>query len=241
MRGAMNEVEVLAPIEGFAQTPAAVNVRRPTARVRGVKPMMRGIPDVLAVIVAVPAAGLLIASAQPGAVTGAIIYGLSLVFLFAASALYHTPYWPVDLRQKFRAIDHSTIYVYIAGTYTPVCLNVLPPHLGVPLCWAVWAVAVFGLLKSFLWKTSPRWLNTSVYIGFGLMSAPFTLVMLEVMGAGGLALLALGGLAYIVGAMIYLKRWPNPNPMVFGYHEIFHVFVISASALHYWMIWRAIV
>ena len=142
-------------------------------RVQGVKPLLRGIPDVVATIVAVPAAAILMASARAEATLAAVVYGLALTFMFAVSATYHTPYWPVAVRKWMRRLDHSTIYVFIAGTYTPMCLMVLPPETGRPLLAVVWAIGIAGVLQSVLWPQAPRVLATLFYVGFGWLIVPF--------------------------------------------------------------------
>lgn len=203
-----------------------------------VKPLLRGIPDVIASAAALPAAAYLVGNARPGAATvAALVYAATLVALFAVSATYHTPMWPLNVRAWMRRADHSMIYVLIAGSYTPVCLTVLPAHIGIPLLWAVWIYAAAGITKVFAWPTSPRWLNVVSYIVLGWFVAPYLGATYAGFGLTGFVLLAAGGFAYTVGAVIYARRWPNPVPTVFGYHEVFHVFVIGAATCHYAAMW----
>lgn len=210
-------------------------------RVSGIKPALRGVPDVIATILAVPAAALLIAFATPGvARIAALVYGVGLVLLFATSATYHTPTWPIAVRRVLRRIDHSAIYVLIAASYTPFCLLVLPSPWGGALLAFVWIAAGLGLLKSFVWHGAPRWLNTAVYILIGWSVVPFAPALLEGLGWLGTGFIGSGGVLYTVGAVIYARRWPNPSPRVFGYHEMFHVFVVVAAACHYLGMWQVL-
>lgn len=202
------------------------------------KPKLRGVPDVVATAFAIPAALLLVSYAKPGLATfSAVVYGLCLVLLFGVSASYHTPKWTPGRLKIMRRLDHSSIYLLIAGSYTPICLFVLPRDQGIPLLFAAWGVAALGVLKTFAWPNAPRALNTIVYVGFGWMIAPFLSALRAALPLQTVALIGFGGLLYTVGAAIYVRRWPNPVPDVFGYHEVFHVFVVSAGACHYAAYW----
>ncbi len=205
----------------------------------GVKPRLRGIPDVVGTILAVPAGALLLAAAAPGTPTiAAAIYSMSLVFLFGVSATYHTPMWSLPLRRMWRTIDHSAIYVLIGGSYTPICLTVLKPSMGLPLLAVIWATAIAGFAKSVFWPQSPRWVNTSIYLLMGWAISPFLPAFFSNTDGLSLILLAGGGLIYSGGAFVYQKKWMNFAPRVFGYHESFHMFVLSAAIFHYIAMWR---
>jgi hemolysin III len=202
-----------------------------------VKPRWRGIPDVIALFGFVPAAIVLVTQAAPGVSTiAALVYASSLVALFAVSAAYHTPRWPMHVRMFWRRLDHSTIYVLIAGCYTPVCLLILPETQGSLLLAVVWGLTVLGFLKSFFWPTSPRALNTMVYVAMGWLVVP-ELAHLRAGFGDDLILLAIGGALYTIGAVVYVRRWPNPLPHIFGYHEVFHLFVVAAAACQYAAFW----
>ncbi|OGQ80389.1 MAG: hypothetical protein A2289_17515 [Deltaproteobacteria bacterium RIFOXYA12_FULL_58_15] len=214
----------------------------PVVRAKRLKPLLRGIPDVLATLVATPAAALLIAAAAPGRPElGATIYGISVVLLFAVSGTYHTPWWPKSIRLIWRRVDHSTIYILIAGSYTPMALVAVSAESRDVLLWIAWGGAAIGILKSLLWPSSPRWLNTVVYIALGWAVVPFIGEVWTGLGNVGLALILGGGLLYTLGAVIYTRRWPNPWPQVLGYHEVFHLFVVGAAALHFVAMWRLLV
>ncbi len=211
------------------------------ASARTVKPKLRGVPDVIALALAVPAGILLILWAASGiATTAAAIYAGSLVLLFAASTLYHLPTWREPARLVLRRLDHSAIFLLIAGTYTPVCLLVLEPSMSQPVLTGVWITAGAGALKSVLWPRPPRWLNAMFYLTMGWVIFPFVVIVFTQAGATVGVLILTGGLLYTVGAVGYVRRWPDPMPRVFGYHEVFHVFVIAAATCHYLAIWRVV-
>src|SRR5690606_1403828 len=132
----------------------------------------------------------------------------------------------------WRRADHSAIYVLIAGTYTPACLMAMPES-GTTLLPVVWAFAALGLIKTFVWPYAPRWLNTTIYLAFGWMIAPFAGELWANAGSTFFALVAAGGVLYSVGAVVYAKRLLDLKPAVFGYHEVFHLFVIAAAVCHY--------
>ncbi len=209
------------------------------AKATRVKPRLRGIPDVFALFLFVPAATVLMTQARPGVATvAAAIYGLTLIFLFAVSAAYHTPHWPVHLRGLWRRLDHSAIYVLLIGCYTPVCLLALPQPQGRNFLGIVVTVSVLGILKSVLWPTSPRALNTLLYVVAGCLILPYFWELRAGLGPESTNFMALGGVLYAVGAVVYVRRWPNPVPSIFGYHEVFHLFVVAAAICQYAAFYR---
>jgi hemolysin III len=205
------------------------------------KPKLRGVLDIFAILLAAPGAYFLIMNAKTAiAATSALVYGLSLTFLFAVSAIYHTAMWPLHLRAWLKRIDHSAIYVLIAGSYTPVCMLALGADAGTWVLWLVWIFSVLGFVKSFLWPHAPRFISTGVYLCMGWLIVPHVSTLYHSLSPHAFLLLALGGFFYTLGAFVYAKRWPNPNPRVFGYHEVFHSFVVVAGACHYAAIWNMI-
>ncbi len=203
-----------------------------------VKPRLRGIPDVLGVIVAFPAVIFLIHYAAPGLPTVAsAVYGASLIVLLSASATYHTPHWPRPILLWLKRVDHAAIFVLIAGTYTPVCLLLLPKTLGFTVLTVTWIVAAIGILISLLWPTAPRAITVPMYLGVGWAIVPWTGDIFAAAGPSGLALMGAGGLFYTIGALTYMKRWPNPLPKTYGYHEVFHTFMLTAAACHMVFVW----
>jgi hemolysin III len=202
------------------------------------RPRLRGVADIYAALLAVPAAALLVAQARPGAATvAAAVYGASLVTLLIGSAIYHLPHWPVRTARWLRKVDHANIYLLIAGTCTPLAFA-LTPGPGQWLLLAMWATAVLGIAKTLLWPHAPRKLNAVLYVLMGTITFPCAPALQT--AVPDFHLLALGGLFYIVGASVYALRWPNPAPLVWGYHEIFHLFVFAAAAAHYLAIWSIV-
>lgn len=205
------------------------------------KPRLRGIPDVVGVIIAVPAVAFLIADAQPGLYTSAsVVYGLSLIALLTASATYHTPMWSQATLVWLKRIDHAAIFVLIAGTYTPVCLVVLPESLSRTMLTAIWSVATLGIAVSLVWPKAPRLVTVPMYLAAGWAIVPWLGDIFLATGLRGIALMGAGGVLYSVGALIYMRRWPDPLPRTFGYHEVFHTFVVAAVACH-WLFIRDMV
>ena len=184
---------------------------------------------------------LVVAAGERGSVRHAValgVFGASAVFMFTASALYH-------LRSRssraslLRRLDHAMIFVYIAGTYTPVCLLVLRGSwASYTLLGAAWALAAVGVVRKLLASPGPRGLSTALYVAMGWMGVLAFPALRAAAPPGLLYGLVAGGVLYTVGAMVYLARWPRGRPGVFGFHELWHVFVIAASATHYWAIFR---
>lgn len=200
----------------------------PAARV---KPRLRGVSHEIAAYLSLPVAVALIGAARGRAAVGAAAtYGLSLVLLFAASAVYHRPQWRPRQRDVLGRIDQAAIFVLIAGTYTPFCLLIGGP--GRVLLVAVWALALAGVVLAIGWNGVPKAVMAAIYVGLGWLVVPFLPALRVAMPAGTFVLLLLGGVQYTVGAAIYALRRPDPFPAVFGYHEIFHLLVLGAAACH---------
>jgi len=183
----------------------------------------------------VPLGALLVLAADGSrARVAAAVYALSLLGLFGVSAVYHRINWrSTDARRWMRRLDHSMIFVLIAGTYTPFALLALHGPLAVAILVAVWAGALSGALFKLVWINAPAWLVIIAYIALGWVAVAAIPQLFAAIGVTGLALLGLGGLLYTLGAVVYAVRRPDPVPTVFGYHELFHVFVIVAAALQY--------
>lgn len=165
------------------------------------------------------------------------IFGASLILLYAASSLYHLlPLGEKGIR-VLRKIDHMMIFVLIAGTYTPVCLIPLRGGWGWSLFGCIWGLAIAGIVMKIVWLHAPRWLYTSIYLLMGWLVAIAFLPLLHTLPAKGLAWLVAGGLFYSVGAVIYAVKKPNIAKM-FGFHEIFHLFVMAGSMSHFWLMFR---
>jgi hemolysin III len=197
------------------------------------RPRLRGVSHELAAFLALPAAAALIARARGGAaVMAAAIYGLTLVTLFAVSAVYHRRFWSLPARQLIGRLDHSAIFLLIAGTYTPMGLLIGPGagHLTLAIVWGGAAVGIVLVVGPFgLGKR----LRALIYVLLGWVVLPLLPRLHGAIGTSGLLLLFVGGFFYTVGAVIYGLRRPDPYPRTFGFHEIFHLLVIAAAASHY--------
>ena len=196
------------------------------------KPLLRGVSHEVAAGLAL-AAWIVLAVAAPSARgrLAANVYGASLFTLFAVSALYHRPSWPARARLVMRRLDHSAIFLLIAGTYTPFCL-LLPAATGEPLLAIVWGGAAAGILRSVFWVRAPKAVAAVLYVLLGWVVLPVLPALRGALGWGAIALLGGGGAAYTIGAVVYATRRPDPFPRVFGYHEVFHALVIAAAACH---------
>lgn len=170
----------------------------------------------------------------------ALIYSLSCIGLFGISALYHRPTWNPRQRMWMRKLDHAAIYILIAGTSTPICLVALPAVAGINLLKLVWGAALFGIFQSLFWAHAPKWVSSILYVTVGLLIFPYLKEIREAMSAEDIILIFLGGAVYIVGAIVYALRKPNPYPKVFGYHEIFHLLVIAGATFHFLVIMKLI-
>jgi hemolysin III len=199
-----------------------------------VKPRLRGVSHFWAFLVALVAGGVLVATAPDGRATlAATIYAGSLAALFGISALYHRVDWRPATRRWMRRLDHSAIFLLIAGTTTPFALLVLDGAFATGLLIAVWAGAAAGIVVELFWVDAPKWATAIVYLSVGWIGAVGFPAIVARAGVTAGALIALGGLLYTAGAVVYARQRPDPNPAVFGYHEIFHVLVIAAAAAHF--------
>jgi hemolysin III len=199
------------------------------------KPRLRGVSHEYAFFVSLALGGGLIYAAKGGEARLAVaIYAASLSALFGVSALYHRVDWQrPEIRRWMRRLDHTMIFFLIAGTVTPFALLVMDGTFATALLIAVWAGALAGTVVELIWVDSPKWVAATVYIAVGSIGAiGFPAIVAEA-GLGAGALIAAGGALYASGAIIYAAQRPDPNPAVFGYHEIFHVLVIAAAAAHF--------
>jgi hemolysin III len=202
--------------------------------------VLRGVSHELAAIGALPLALLLVLDARSGAgLAGAIVYGSSLVTLFLVSALYHRPTWGPRARTLLGRVDHAAIFLFIAGTYTPLCL-LMGPGPGHALLVAVWVLAGFGGLLVCIWDDAPKAVRAALYGGLGWAFLPTVPTFTAALGSGALAWLFGGALLYSLGAIVFARRWPDPAPGWFGYHEVFHALVVAAAACHYLVVARAV-
>jgi hemolysin III len=198
------------------------------------KPRFRGVVHQWSFFVALAAGAALVAWAPAGRATAAsAVYAGALAGLLGTSALYHRITWQPRARAWLRRLDHSMIFVLIAGTYTPFAVLVLDGTLSDVVLIGVWSGALAGIVFTLIWVEAPKWLTAACYVGLGWFSVIAVPQIVSRTGAGAAALLALGGVAYTVGAVIYARKRPDPRPATFGYHEIFHVLVVVAAAAHF--------
>ena len=198
------------------------------------KPKLRGVSHEYAFFVSLGCGvGLILAASDGRARVAATIYAVAVSALLGTSALYHRVTWRPSARRWMKRLDHSMIFVLIAGTYTPVALLALHGSLASTILIVVWAGALGGVVFKLVWIDAPKWLFAGVYVALGLVTAAIFGELPATIGWLGVAGLALGGLLYLVGAVIYASGRPDPAPKVFGYHEVFHALVIVAAALHY--------
>jgi hemolysin III len=198
------------------------------------RPLLRGVSHAYAFWAALVAAIVLTAVVPAGTPrVSAVVYGIGLCGLFAASGTYHR--WPWDQRWRplLRRIDHSTIFVFIAATYTPVALLVMHGTLRWAILVAVWVGALGGVILSVAWITAPRVLSALCYLALGWVSLFAMPQMVHKLSVAPLVLLALGGVVYSLGAVVYATKRPNPWPEVFGFHEVFHALVITAATIQF--------
>jgi hemolysin III len=198
------------------------------------KPLLRGLSHAYAFWLALAATiALLVLVPTSTARIAAGVYGFGLCALFAASSTYHRwrrhPRW----RPLLRRIDHSTIFVFIAASYTPVALLIMHGTLRWVILGAVWAGALGGVILSVAWITAPRVVAAACYLALGWVAVAALPQLVSSLDIAPLVLLAAGGVLYTVGAIVYATRRPDPWPRTFGFHEVFHALVIAAAAVHF--------
>jgi hemolysin III len=205
-----------------------------------VKPRFRGSLHFIAFFVAL-AAGAALASLTPlhgGARAGAAIYAIGLALMLGASGFYHRPMWSPAVRRIMKKVDHAAIFFQIAGTYTAFW-SLTPDALrSVALLAVMWSSAVVGAVAFAVFTDTHRAVRAGAYVAIGLSTLPLAWVMPQVIGWGASGLVLASSGLYMIGAVVYARRWPNPNPRVFGYHEVFHLLVVLAAAVQFWVIAR---
>jgi hemolysin III len=199
-----------------------------------IKPRLRGVLHEYAFFVSLACGAALVLAAGNGrARLAALIYAGAVSALLGTSALYHRVTWRPGARRWMRRLDHSMIFVLIAGTYTPVALLALKGALASTVLIVLWLGALGGMIFKLLWIDAPKWVFAVVYVALGLVTAAVFGELPAAIGWLGAAGLATGGLLYVLGAIVYASERPNPWPKVFGYHEVFHTLVLAAAAMHY--------
>jgi hemolysin III len=208
------------------------------------KPRMRGRLHQYAFFVALACGVVLcsIAASRPGIapLLSCVVYSLTVCGLFGVSALYHRRIWSERGYQIMRRLDHSMIFIFIAGTYTPFCVLLLSPGKAALFLSLIWAGAIGGVALKMIWPHLPRWVGAPLYLALGWAAVAMLPEVLHRGGVTVLVLIAAGGVAYSVGAVFYALRRPNPWPTVFGHHEFFHACTLVAALCHHIAIYFAL-
>ena len=194
------------------------------------KPRLRGVAHQWAFWGATVAGAALLVSAPAAAIA---VYAASLAALLGTSAAYHRGTWSPRAVPVIRRLDHSMIFVLIAGTYTPFATFVLDDSVGRTVLLVVWIGAFAGIAVNLVWANAPRSADAVAYVALGWVILFATPQVIDQAGAACIALLLVGGLLYTLGAIVYARQWPDPAPAVFGFHEVFHLLVIAAAATHF--------
>lgn len=209
------------------------------------RPRARGWIHLYSAIVAVIAGAVLVSvswsveSTRAGVAT--LVYTCTIVAMFAVSATYHRVTWTSPTARKWmKRLDHSMIFLFIAGSYTPFALLALPSDKGMVLLWVVWAGAIAGVLLKMFWPSAPAWVGVPLYLLLGWVAAFFIVPIMHGAGVAALVLLVVGGALYSIGGVLYGLKWPNPWPTTFGHHEFFHACTAVAAICHYIAMWFAV-
>ena len=205
------------------------------------KPKLRGWLHAGMFPVAVISGVILVTTAltQEGRISSAVFVATAVV-LFGTSALFHRGSWSSRVHGLLRRMDHSNIYLIIAGSYTPFAVMALPSDKGRLLLWIVWTGALAGVAFRVLWVGAPRWLYTGLYVVIGWVAIFFLPDLVEGGGVAAVVLVVLGGVLYSLGAVVYGLKRPDPSPDWFGFHEVFHALTIAAFTAHYVAVWLVV-
>ena len=197
------------------------------------RPLLKGWSHALAAVAAIALCPILIALAPSGTRAAAAIYAGCVIALFTISALYHRVQWTPGAHQFMRRLDHSMIFIVIAATYTPIAVVALPEFTGRLILTIVWGGAIGGAVLHLFWPGAPRKILVTLYLAVGWAAVLVIADIWRELGVTGFVLLVAGGLLHSIGAIVYALKRPNPWPTVFGFHEIFHLFVVGGIACHY--------
>jgi hemolysin III len=209
------------------------------------KPRLRGWIHVYAAVIAAIAGAALVSvswsleSTRAGIST--LIYTLTIVAMFTVSGTYHRVNWTSpNARKWMKRLDHSMIFIFIAGSYTPFAMLALPERSGAILLTIVWSGAAAGVLLKCFWPSAPRWVGVPLYLLLGWVAVWFIVPIMNGAGVAAMVLLIVGGALYSVGGVLYGLKWPNPWPTTFGHHEFFHACTAVAAICHYIAMWFAV-
>ena len=178
---------------------------------------------------------------SPVSLAGGIVFGISLILLYSASTIYHGYNGSEKVILRLKKLDHAMIFVLIAGTYTPICLIALRGPLGYGLLIGIWSLALIGMVTKVIFIHMPRWLSAGMYLFMGWISVAFIYPLSKTLPTNGFLWLIIGGLFYTVGAIFYATKSEKIKLGNFGFHEIFHLFILAGSAAHFILIHRYLI
>ncbi len=210
--------------------------------IRRLRDPMSGLTHFIGALLAVAGLVALIIKAsiplKPWHLTSYCVFGMGMILLYTASTLYHWLPLSREGTARLRKLDHMMIFVLIAATYTPICLVPLRGAWGWGIFGTVWAVAIMGIVFKLFWIHAPRWLTSLIYIGMGWIAVVGIVPLVRTLQVGALFWLFAGGVLYTIGGIIYALKRPDPIPHIFGFHEVFHIFVMLGTAAHFWTVYR---
>ena len=205
------------------------------------KPLLRGHIHQESFFFSLGACSMLVAKATNSlSLVAGLTYSVCLVMLFGISALYHRPNWSVRRRAIMRRLDHSAIFILIAGCFTPVCLLALPESVGIKLLTIVYVAVGFGILKCIFWTNAPKWLSCLLYGCVIFLFMPYLNEFNTALGFFNMVLIWAGCAVYSIGALFYAFKKPDFFPEIFGHHELFHLFTVVGAILHFIVMYRLI-
>jgi len=206
-----------------------------------IQPRFRGVSHHFMFFISIIACIVLILkSSNSTEIVSTLVYSVGVLSMFGFSALYHRKKASIELKQKLRKLDHSGIFLMIAGTFTPICLLALPFESGIKLLIIIWSVATVGIIQAIFFSKIHRFLRASIYLAAGWVAFPFMPILVASLSFIKLMLVVVGGVVYSLGATTYALRLPKLSPDVFGFHEFFHILVIIAAILHFIVIYNLV-
>ena len=229
----MNTAAPAGPVPGISGTVICVSAVS-TPYLARARPVWRGRMHAWAFFASIPAGIALVVIASGAAATvGAAIYSATLLLLFGTSAAYHRLAQSERARTIMQRLDHSMIYLLIAGTYVPLCLVALPPSWGIPMLAIVGTLAAVGMVLKLAFFHGARYVSSALYIVMGWVAIAATPALIDSLTAVQFGLIMAGGVAYTIGFPVLMVKRPNPWPTTFGYHEIWHLLTVLAASLHF--------
>jgi hemolysin III len=220
-----------------SEAPATTPPAPPAAKTERPRPLLRGVSHEVFFFISLVSGPLLGFAAKTTAERACIaVYAFSTTAMLGTSALFHRRRWSPAGRRRMRRADHSTIFLFIAGTYTAVAGLSLSRGWAELVLGLVWAGALTGIGVRLAWLDAPKWAVAAPYVAVGWVALVAMPELLHVLGGAGFSLLVAGGVLYTVGALAYSRKRPDPWPKVFGYHEIFHACVVAALVLHFCLV-----